>query len=1238
MRAHQAESASRDLLTTLWLGWLVFVVYGSLVPLDFKAVSLSEAWERFAQIRLLDVGLQGRADWVANGVLYVPVGALGTLVFAGGLDRRRWVGGGVALLSGVGLALVVEFTQLFFPPRTVSLNDLLAETLGCLLGVAVAAMGMRHWLEALDHWHGQRQQLTGAVLPLGVAVLLLYSLFPFDLLVSGNEFGRKLTSDFWGWWLAPLSARDGMGALLLRLLAEALVMLPLGAWWAHRRATHQATTTGTAVWPAAMGGALRGAAFGVLLELCQLFVASGVSQGVSVLSRSAGWGLGAVLGVLTLALLAQDWRALLRRWTALVLVGCTLAAMAKAGWWSTGWAAADQAWARLSSGEIRFLPFYYHYFTSEGAALQSTAPVVLLFAPWGLLAWAWHRSPWMAGLGAGVVAAVVEAGRLFLPAVRPDPTNALIAGASAAAVAWLFRGWSARREPVAGMGQAQKPRLPEQRAPALEMPSANTGAGRSPVLWLVVGMALLWLWRFPVHQAVAGLLLMMGAALVWWRPVGLLAVVVAALPMLNLTIWSGREYVDEFDMLVLLCVAVAWARRSPQQPRHRAGDAVGTAVVVAVGLSLFASALLGWAPWDLSGLAHPHSPLSPWYSLRLFKGALLAVLVVVVIRQQLAAGEPVTKALEVGMVLGLAGVLAWVLWERNVFVGLLNFAAEYRVAGPVLPMRLGGAYLDVFLAVSLPFALSGALYGRHGGWRTLCAVTALGGVYTMAVTFTRSTYLAVALAIAVVALGALRSGSDRGARRWWTVAGLMSLLLVIAYPIVTGPFASARMAVVAQDMGDPAGACAPCRVGARLGCGDASAGAGAWALSGAQLLVRQMSTDSSGGMGVHQFLQQEGVSVLQLGAGPMLYLDQAVTADVTEQAHVVVRVRSSGPGGKLVVALCEKWLLASGTCASHTFVMREADTGWQDLSATLKTGELNLSSGWLKRPTRISIYNAGLTRLDIDTITLLDAQGRQLVRNGGFDQAGDHWSYTSDDHLAWHVKNMAQAVWFDLGGLGVLALGAFLVLAFSRCARSAWKGDRSAQASLAALSGLMVVAMFDFGGGRAALLAAAVAGVVAGFASARRTRRSDGMSAAAADRPRDAAELFVSQPWFDNLLAHGFDQVVTPVACRWSTSEGPANLPLMREGARGPLRSVANYYSGLFGPVASEQQLGATDWDEVARQLRHAPGSAVLQIQPLDVDSTWLPQLEAGLRRCGLPHGSLLLLRQPVPAGRTWAV
>lgn len=1034
-----------------WLVWLAFVVYGSLVPLEFKAVPLSEAWTRFLDIRLLDVGLQGRADWVANGVLYVPVGFLGTLTFAGGVARRRLLAGGLALVLGCVLALVVEFTQLFFPPRTVSLNDLLAESLGCLLGVLAAGLGMRHWREALDLWHGQRQRLVNAVLPAGLLALGLFSLFPFDLLVSGAEFADKLAGGFWGWGLAPVYARDGGGLILLRLLAEALVVVPLGAWWGRRWARLHGPVAPAAALSCVVWGGLLGAGFGVLLELGQLFVASGVSQGLSVISRSGGWGLGAALGLHTLAWGEQAWRAMLRRWTWPVLAACWLAASAKAGWWSGAWGGADQAWARLSSGEVRFLPFYYHYFTSEGAAVQSAVPVVLLFAPWGLLAWAWRRSPWLAGLGTGVVAMVMEAGRLFLPAVRPDPSNALIAAAAAAAVTWglqqVGRGAvvPGGRAPVAPAAPASKP--------------CNTG-WCSPILWLVVALSVLWLWRFPLYQAAVGALLLAGAALVWWRPVALVAVAVAALPMLNLTIWSGQEYVDEFDVLVLLCLAVAWARRGPP-PRLLAPDGVRWAVLVAVGLSLLASAMVGWAPWDLEALAHPNGPLSPWYSLRLFKGALLAALLVLVIRRQLAAGEPVLRSLGVGMVVGLAGVLAWVLWERKVFVGLLNFESEYRVAGPVLAMRLGGAYLDVFLVASLPFALVGALHGRNGWWRTVCALTSLGAIYAMAVTFTRSTYLAVALAVGVVAVGALRPRAATGSCRWWTLAGLMALLVVAAYPIVTGPFASARMAVVGQDM---ATRLAHARLVVSVRDDDAMTellGQGLGRFPARSYWARQMSRGSSGGMGVHQFLREDGVSLLQLGAGPMLYLDQAMVADLGEQVQVRIRVRTSGPGGKLVVGLCEKWLLASGTCASHTFFMRDAEPGWRSLSVTLKTVELNRAAGWLTRPVRLSVYNAGSTRLDVDMIAVLDGQGRELVRNGGFDQDSDHWSYASDDHLAWHVKNMALAVWFDLGWLGVGALGALLLLALSRSARAAWSGERSAQALLAALTGLMVVSMFD---------------------------------------------------------------------------------------------------------------------------------------------------------------------------------
>jgi hypothetical protein len=63
--------SSRFILWSLYVG---FVVYGSLVPLDFHYLPWGQAWESFKTVKLLDVGAQGRADWLSNGVLYVPVG------------------------------------------------------------------------------------------------------------------------------------------------------------------------------------------------------------------------------------------------------------------------------------------------------------------------------------------------------------------------------------------------------------------------------------------------------------------------------------------------------------------------------------------------------------------------------------------------------------------------------------------------------------------------------------------------------------------------------------------------------------------------------------------------------------------------------------------------------------------------------------------------------------------------------------------------------------------------------------------------------------------------------------------------------------------------------------------------------------------------------------------------------------------------------------------------------------
>ena len=52
---------------------------------------------------------------------------------------------------------------------------------------------------------------------------------------------------------------------------------------------------------------------------------------------------------------------------------------------------------------------------------------------------------------------------------------------------------------------------------------------------------------------------------------------------------------------------------------------------------------------------------------------------------------------------GLGGAALSVLWERLAFTDLLNFSSDYRVTGLFWEMHIGGAALDGFLALTVPF-------------------------------------------------------------------------------------------------------------------------------------------------------------------------------------------------------------------------------------------------------------------------------------------------------------------------------------------------------------------------------------------------------------------------------------------------------------------------------------------------------------------------------------------------------
>ena len=427
---------------------------------------------------MLAVAVQGRADWIANGVLYLPVGFLGCVALLGRQPEtaslwRRLLAGAAALAASTLLALAVEFAQTAFPPRTVSRNDLASEAIGSALGMLLAQAGAARFHLLL---RGLGQGGSPLLKELGLAYALGYgawALFPFDLLLTAQEWREKLGGPLIGIWLADASVEQGTVRTVAKLALETLVASPLGALWAawpSPRQNGMRSRVGLA--STLLRASIVGALIGVLIEAAQLAIASGLSQGVSLLTRSIGFALGAAAWRGTTALRIESARAALRRLTTPAVPLYLGLLTALYDWWRGPWLGLQPALRRLHD-DVRFLPLYYHYYSTEAHAVTSMAVVIAGYAPVSLMCWAWSIDAWLAGALAALLAAMVEAGRLMAGG-KPDPSNVGIAWIGVWGLGRLLSLLSAPRpaetgRPPWGSSKVAKPYLLESRPAARGM-------------------------------------------------------------------------------------------------------------------------------------------------------------------------------------------------------------------------------------------------------------------------------------------------------------------------------------------------------------------------------------------------------------------------------------------------------------------------------------------------------------------------------------------------------------------------------------------------------------------------------------------------------------------------------------------------------------------------------------------------------------------------------------------------
>jgi VanZ family protein len=1047
-------------------GYALFVVYGSLLPLEFRPLPLEAAWRAFADMPMRALGAEKRADWVANAVLYVPLAVL----WSASLSRRRGfalgIAPGAAVLGGcIGLALFVEFLQVFFPPRTTSQNDLLAEVLGSATGVALWAACGRRAARLVDDIHSSGYIALRAALNAYTAAYVLLAFFPYDFVVSGAEFAARLEGGSVHALVAP--ACGGILRCGAKLGVEVALLVPLGALLSF--------VLGRSHRHPVRAGLLVGVALGAALEAGQFLLHSGVVQGVSILSRGLGVGLGVAAARLLADMPAERIKPTVR--TAALVLGPVYGAGLVAAAWALRPPKLDWTAAAAAVEQISWLPFHYHYFATEQRALFSLAMNAALYAPLGLVlsAWRWANGTARLGIAAtGLLAAslavVVEASRLFrADAGHPDPTNILIAAVAAllgrAAVDWtvrVFQSATPSTAPLASptpLPRAVLPPLAPSRLPPVGRRSSLVPQ-RAVAVGLLLGIAVL-LAHHPVAPLVLGAALALYVGLLVRYPLAWLAALPALLPLADLSPWTGWLLLDEFDLVVMATLAANLWRTPLERPDFTLPRAAGWAVLL-LAASYAASALRGLLPLDALDWNAIGTYDTRYNALRLLKPCLWALALLPFFVSAHRRHPRARLMLCSGLAAGLGALSLVVLYERQLFAGLLNFSMDYRVTGSFFSMHVGDQYIDAFLVAAAPFVAAVLLWRPRSLSLAFALLLSVACFYAVIVTYSRGTYLALAVAVIVAFVGHLIARRGPKLRRGAAGAAAVALGFALMAGIAASlPYAKERFASSSADLHSRVAKWRNVLAARDRDVATKVLGMGL----GTFPRAFRARNASAAAAGRHRFATEQGDAFVRFDLGKPIFFGQRVRLEPHATYRFEFDARAAAGRNEVSVYLCERSVLYSFDCVSQSMTFDAPPGRWYRYRHVLKTtgqGRPLGHFGWLsERPLEVGlIYRRGAGPLDIDNFRLLDEAGRDRVANGDFSRGGERWFFSVDHHHLWHEDSLFVHLLFERGWFGLLAFAGLAAVALIALGRQTWRGDRLAPLLFAAIVGFLAVGLF----------------------------------------------------------------------------------------------------------------------------------------------------------------------------------
>ena len=418
----------------LCLGYAMLVLYSSTVVgptgFHFVAVDPEEAFRRFLGTRLIASGSDQRADWMGNLLMLVPFGFL----VAGTIWPRRAAfrlpASTGTMLICLAVILAIKYLQLFFPPRTVSLNYIVAQGVGAAIGCGCFAA----WHEQIRPSVSRRNPAVGLVLWLRIyaAALLIFLLMPLDFALNPADLWAQAERLPDTVQALPGSDRPLAVRVMLTAAASAafipvgmlLVMVRTGVYRVRRG------LVAVLIWGVAVAAGI--------FALSALVMGAAPVLG-SILYRTAGIVAGAaILRWLT----RQDATRLLSMLRGLVpwLIPPYLLALLLANrLLSLHWLSPSEAIRQAHP--LGFLPLFDYYIVTKADAAKNIVAHAVMYMPVGAGLWLLAPEPRpvrRAFVLAAVLAFAVELARCFRPDLQGDVNAVVLAGLSAMAAAGLM--------------------------------------------------------------------------------------------------------------------------------------------------------------------------------------------------------------------------------------------------------------------------------------------------------------------------------------------------------------------------------------------------------------------------------------------------------------------------------------------------------------------------------------------------------------------------------------------------------------------------------------------------------------------------------------------------------------------------------------------------------------------------------------------------------------------------------